>query len=89
MSFKFVGLGREYACLLASRGAKVVGKIILYIYTLLILFIVVNDLGVEATGLGENSLPADEVVATIKSMGGTAVPNYGNGVLESVTVVCV
>jgi 3-hydroxyacyl-CoA dehydrogenase/3a,7a,12a-trihydroxy-5b-cholest-24-enoyl-CoA hydratase len=54
------GLGREYALLLASRGAKVV----------------VNDLGVERTGVGKNSQPVDDVVSTIRSMGGTAVPNY-------------
>ncbi|XP_003382406.1 PREDICTED: peroxisomal multifunctional enzyme type 2 [Amphimedon queenslandica] len=54
------GIGRDYALLLASRGAKVV----------------VNDLGVDLTGLGKNSKPVDEVVQTIKSFGGIAVPNY-------------
>lgn len=54
------GLGRDYALLLASRGAKVV----------------VNDLGVDLSGLGKNSRPVDEVVSTIRSQGGTAVPNY-------------
>lgn len=40
-------------------------------------FVTVNDLGVDLTGLGKNSAPVDEVVASIKAMGGTAVPNYG------------
>lgn len=42
----------------------------LYVY-------VVNDLGVDLTGQGKSSQPVDEVVATIRSNGGTAVPNYG------------
>ncbi|MCB8943468.1 MAG: SDR family NAD(P)-dependent oxidoreductase [Ardenticatenaceae bacterium] len=54
------GLGRTYALLLASRGAKVV----------------VNDLGGSAFGQGADATPADEVVAEIVAAGGTAVPNY-------------
>jgi 3-hydroxyacyl-CoA dehydrogenase/3a,7a,12a-trihydroxy-5b-cholest-24-enoyl-CoA hydratase len=54
------GLGRAYALLLASRGAKVV----------------VNDLGVSFKGEGSNSKAADVVVAEIKKNGGTAVANY-------------
>lgn len=41
----------------------------------------VNDLGVDLTGLGKNSKPVDEVVQTIKSFGGIAVPNYGIPIL--------
>ena len=55
------GLGRAYALLLASRGAKVV----------------VNDLGGsikgDATG---NHRAADAVVEEIKKAGGVAVANY-------------
>jgi NAD(P)-dependent dehydrogenase (short-subunit alcohol dehydrogenase family) len=59
------GLGREYALLLASRGAKVV----------------VNDLGVaisDTDGSGEAPAvnPADEVVAEIVAGGGEAVANH-------------
>ncbi|KAL5482279.1 hypothetical protein EMCRGX_G022586 [Ephydatia muelleri] len=54
------GLGKEYALLLASRGAKVV----------------VNDLGGDTQGGGKSSVLADEVVATIRANGGTAVANY-------------
>ena len=54
------GLGRAYALLLASRGAKVV----------------VNDLGGSATGEGANSKAADVVVNEIKKAGGVAVANY-------------
>jgi len=54
------GLGREYALLLASRGAKVV----------------VNDLGGDMHGGGRGSKAADDVVATIRARGGVAVPNY-------------
>ena len=54
------GLGRTYALLLASRGAKVV----------------VNDLGGSAFGQGADAAPADKVVAEIQEMGGTAVANY-------------
>lgn len=51
------GLGREYALLLASRGAAVV----------------VNDSGGSLTGDGTDSGPAAEVVAEIIAAGGTAV----------------
>jgi len=56
------GLGRSYALLLASKGAKVV----------------VNDLGKGVKGDGEAAAqnPADMVVAEIKKMGGDAVANY-------------
>lgn len=51
------GLGREYALLLASRGAKVV----------------VNDPGGAVTGDGIDSAPAQDVVDEIVSAGGQAV----------------
>lgn len=51
------GLGREYAILLASRGASVV----------------VNDIGGNLTGDGSDTGPADEVVAEISAAGGAAV----------------
>ncbi|MCH2172434.1 SDR family oxidoreductase [Myxococcota bacterium] len=51
------GIGREYALMLAEHGAKVV----------------VNDLGGARDGIGSDLGPADEVVAEIKSKGGTAV----------------
>ena len=51
------GLGRAYALLLASRGAKVV----------------VNDVGVSLKGQGEDDAPANEVVKEIKAAGGEAV----------------
>jgi NAD(P)-dependent dehydrogenase (short-subunit alcohol dehydrogenase family) len=51
------GLGRAYALLLGSRGAKVV----------------VNDLGVGLKGEGESAGPAQEVVDEIKAAGGEAV----------------
>jgi NAD(P)-dependent dehydrogenase (short-subunit alcohol dehydrogenase family) len=59
------GLGREYALLLAARGARVV----------------VNDLGVaisDTDGSGEAPAtnPADEVVAEISAAGGEAVANH-------------
>ncbi len=54
------GVGRGIALLLAEEGAKVV----------------VNDLGVGREGTGAEALPADEVVAEIKSKGGMAVANY-------------
>lgn len=56
------GLGRTYALLLASRGAKVV----------------VNDLGGGRHGDGKSSQAADDVVAEIKKNGGTAVADYNN-----------
>lgn len=54
------GLGRAYALLLASRGAKVV----------------VNDLGGSHSGEGANARAADAVVEEIKKAGGIAVANY-------------
>lgn len=51
------GLGREYALLLASKGAKVV----------------VNDPGGSLTGDGTDSGPAQDVVGEIVSAGGQAV----------------
>jgi NAD(P)-dependent dehydrogenase (short-subunit alcohol dehydrogenase family) len=51
------GLGRSYALLLASRGAKVV----------------VNDPGVSLKGEGVDKGPADDVVQEIKAAGGDAV----------------
>jgi len=54
------GLGKAEALLFASEGAK----------------LVINDLGGGADGAGAASVPADEVVAEIKKMGGEAVANY-------------
>ena len=54
------GLGREYALLLASRGASVV----------------VNDLGGSRDGQGSDKRAADIVVAEIRNQGGKAVANY-------------
>jgi NAD(P)-dependent dehydrogenase (short-subunit alcohol dehydrogenase family) len=51
------GLGREYALLLASRGAK----------------IVVNDNGSAIQGEGADTSPAEQVVAEIRQAGGEAV----------------
>ncbi|KAK5720548.1 bifunctional hydroxyacyl-CoA dehydrogenase/enoyl-CoA hydratase fox2 [Elasticomyces elasticus] len=56
------GLGREYAKLFASRGAKVV----------------VNDLGGSKGDGGGASKAADEVVNEIRKAGGIAVPDYNN-----------
>ncbi|MBW2942705.1 SDR family NAD(P)-dependent oxidoreductase [Zhongshania aquimaris] len=53
------GLGRSYAELLASRGAKVV----------------VNDPGLSMVGNGTDEHPAEEVVAAIKAAGGEAIAN--------------
>ncbi|KAH9253674.1 hypothetical protein BASA81_008292 [Batrachochytrium salamandrivorans] len=54
------GLGRVYAILFASRGAKVV----------------VNDLGGSHSGEGASNRAADLVVEEIKKAGGQAVANY-------------
>lgn len=54
------GLGREYALLLGSRGAKVV----------------VNDLGGSFHGEGKSQKAADVVVEEIRKAGGIAVANY-------------
>lgn len=56
------GLGKAYALLLASRGAKVV----------------VNDLGGQVTGEGSSTRAADLVVKEIKDKGGEAVANYNS-----------
>lgn len=53
------GLGRAYALLLASRGARVV----------------VNDLGSSLVGEGVDAGPACDVVAEIQATGGEAVAN--------------
>jgi NAD(P)-dependent dehydrogenase (short-subunit alcohol dehydrogenase family) len=53
------GLGRAYALLLASRGAKVV----------------VNDIGVTRYGEAPDSSPAQAVVNEIRAAGGEAVAN--------------
>jgi NAD(P)-dependent dehydrogenase (short-subunit alcohol dehydrogenase family) len=53
------GLGRAYALLLASKGAK----------------IVVNDLGGSLQGDGADIGPAQEVVNEIKAAGGDAIAN--------------
>src|ERR1700733_15362820 len=52
------GLGREYALLLASRGAKVV----------------VNDIGGSLSGEGVDEGPAHDVAAAINAAGGEAIP---------------
>ncbi|MGE5597379.1 MAG: SDR family oxidoreductase [Hyphomicrobiales bacterium] len=54
------GLGRAYAMDLARRGAKVV----------------VNDLGGDPHGQGENRAAAQKVVDEIKAAGGEATPNF-------------
>ena len=56
------GIGREHALMLAGQGAK----------------IVVNDLGGDMTGEGEDASPAQQVVAEIQAMGGDAVVNGDN-----------
>lgn len=53
------GIGREHALEFARQGAKVV----------------VNDLGVSNRGEGGGQGPTDEVVQTIRDMGGEAVAN--------------
>jgi len=54
------GIGRGIAMMLAASGAKVV----------------VNDLGSNSHGSGNDSLPADNVVEEIRTMGGDAVANH-------------
>lgn len=53
------GIGREHAHYFASQGAKVV----------------VNDLGGDIHGEGDDKAPAQQVVDEIKDMGGEAVAN--------------
>jgi NAD(P)-dependent dehydrogenase (short-subunit alcohol dehydrogenase family) len=54
-----IGLGRSHALGLAARGAKVV----------------VNDLGVDASGVGCSSAAANAVVDEIEALGGEAFAN--------------
>lgn len=69
------GLGRTYAELLASRGAR----------------IVVNDNGSSIVGAGADTSPAEEVVAAIRAAGGEAVactesvatPEGGKAIIEA------
>src|SRR5580658_4584666 len=69
------GLGRAYALLLASRGAK----------------IVVNDPGASLKGDGVDVGPAEETVQEIKAAGGAAVactesvatPEGGKAIIQS------
>ncbi len=69
------GLGREYALLLASRGAKVL----------------INDNGSALDGSGADAGPAKEVVREIEAMGGEAVacadsvatPEGGRAIIEA------
>lgn len=69
------GLGRSYALLLASRGAKVV----------------VNDPGVGMQGDGIDAGPADELVSEIRAAGGEALactdsvatPEGGRAIIEA------
>ena len=56
------GLGRVEALALAKEGCRVV----------------VNDLGVASDGTGTDEGPAREVCDEIKSMGGEAVPHFGD-----------
>ncbi len=51
------GLGRAHALMLARHGARVV----------------VNDIGSSAQGIGADQTPAEEVVETIRAMGGEAI----------------
>jgi NAD(P)-dependent dehydrogenase (short-subunit alcohol dehydrogenase family) len=53
------GIGREHALMLAREGAAVV----------------VNDLGAQPDGSGADPGPANEVVAEIEAMGGSAIVN--------------
>ncbi|KYF42361.1 sterol carrier protein-2 HAD-2SCP-2, partial [Toxoplasma gondii ARI] len=56
------GLGREYALLLAARGAKVL----------------VNDVGVALSGAASESAKTDQVVADIRARGGEAAADYNS-----------
>lgn len=60
------GLGREYALLLASKGAKVV----------------VNDLGADLNGDGVDAGPAEQVVQEIRAAGGEAIANIDSVATE-------
>jgi len=61
------GLGREYALLLASEGAKVV----------------VNDYGGDRRGTPGTSAMADQVVAEIQDAGGEAVADASDVALTA------
>ena len=69
------GLGREYALLLAAKGAKVI----------------VNDNGSAMHGVGADASPAEAVVAAIKAAGGEALvctesvatPEGGAAIIQS------
>ena len=69
------GLGRSYALLLASRGAK----------------LVVNDPGGSLKGEGVDAAPAEEVAREIRARGGQAVactasvaaPEGGNAIIQT------
>ena len=69
------GLGKQYALLLAARGAR----------------IVVNDLGGSVTGDGSDSEAADVTAAEIRDLGGEAVadghsvttPDGGQAIIDS------
>ncbi|MEB3031217.1 SDR family oxidoreductase [[Mycobacterium] nativiensis] len=54
------GIGREHAVLFAAEGAKVV----------------VNDLGGDRDGTGDDRSPAEEVVEEIRAAGGDAIANH-------------
>jgi NAD(P)-dependent dehydrogenase (short-subunit alcohol dehydrogenase family) len=56
------GIGREYALMLASEGARVV----------------VNDLGGDRDGTGTDLSPAQQVVKEIEALGGEAAVNGGD-----------
>lgn len=56
----FLGLGKQYALILAQRGASVV----------------VNDIGSSREGSGSSTSPAELVVSEIKKNGGDAVANF-------------
>jgi NAD(P)-dependent dehydrogenase (short-subunit alcohol dehydrogenase family) len=56
------GIGRAHAEACAAAGARVV----------------INDIGANLQGSGEDSSPADEVVAAIEQSGGEAIAHYGD-----------
>ncbi|MDM0015122.1 SDR family NAD(P)-dependent oxidoreductase [Variovorax sp. J22P168] len=56
------GLGRSIALAMAAAGAKVV----------------VNDLGASLDGIPDNEQPANEVVSSIKAIGGDAIADGGS-----------
>lgn len=56
------GIGSAVARLLASRGASVV----------------INDLGGDVTGMGQDDEPANQVTEGIRASGGRAIPSYAD-----------